>query len=417
MAIYLLSDSSNTFVTRYLYILYIAVPVLLGAPFLWLKSKYRFAASAVFFALVFAVSQAGASRAFYGNIRARHEAFSRTVAAMTETGERLWISDFWTSYLLTSLSGEKLIVASKDVKRYYPYELQYWSEGRNNWVIAQQRDAKEHYASVMADVLDGVGADYERKDTGEFTLIYRISQDVFPRVFLADPPENLPEVGLSGITASGGALSLEFFRKDSSPTPGLGFLVEIPGYCARFFPIWERNGFTARLPFPLKDEARIKFGLTYAGFQLETSTQEAVRMFGPAELAQPRAELEFLEGIGPQREAFGRPMFVCRKVAAIEVNRPAGGGTKLALDLYSPFDFKEPFWYGNYAQRVAIFVNGRKLAERTLGDGKTTILIETEPPLFSGRGDIVRLEFKYAMPVSFSENFKTAAYLERAGFE
>jgi hypothetical protein len=181
--------------------------------------------------------------------------------------------------------------------------------------------------------------------------------------------------------------------------------------------MWEQGDFTAGLPFPLKDEIKIKFGFTYAGFQLDSTTREVVRTFGPAELAQLRPEVEFLEGIGPQREAFGRPMFICRKVAAIEVNRPAGGGSKLALDLYSPFDFKEPFWYGDYAQSVAISVNGRTFGERTLGDGKTTILIETEPPFFRGRGDIVRLEFKYAMPASFSENFKTAAYLERAAFE
>jgi hypothetical protein len=417
MSVYLLSKSSGTPVSRYLYILYIALPVLLGAPFLWLKSKYRFAASAAFFALVFAVSQADASRTFYGDIKAKHESLSRTVAAMTETGERMWISDFWTSYLLTSLSGENLIVASKDVKRYYPYELQYWSAGRNNWVIAKRRNAMELYASVLPDVLDGVGAAYERKDVGEFTLIYRIGQDVFPRVFLADPPDVLPDIRLSGMSAGEGALGLEFVREDSRPTPGLGFRVEIPGYCARFFPMWERGGFTARLPFPLKDEVQMKFGFTYAGFQLESSTREAVRTFGPAELAQPRPELEFLEGIGPQREAYGRPMSVCRKVAVIEVNRPAGGGSKLALDLYSPFDFKEPFWYGDYAQSVAISVNGRTFGERTLGDGKTTILIETEPPFFTGRGDIVRLEFQYAMPASFSENYKTAAYLERIAFE
>ncbi len=272
-------------------------------------------------------------------------------------------------------------------------------------------------ASIFPGVLDGVGAAYERQVAGEFALIYRIGQDVFPRVFLADPPDVLPDIRLAGMSAGEGALGLEFVREDSRPTPGLGFRVEIPGYCARLFPMWERGGFTARLPFPLKDEVQIKFGLTYAGFQLESSTREAVRMFGPAELAQPRPELEFLEGIGPQREAYGRTMSVCRKVAVIEINRPAGGGSKLALDLYSPFDFKEPFWYGDYAQSVAISVNGRTFGERTLGDGKTTILIETEPPFFTGRGDIVRLEFKYAMPISFSENFKTAAYLERIAFQ
>ena len=190
MGIYLLSQSSGTEVIRYLFILYLALPVLLAAPFLWLKPKLRYPAAAAFFLLVFALSQAGASRAHYGDIQAKHESLSRAVAAMTETGEKLWISDFWTSYLLTSLSGEKLIVASKDVKRYYPYELRYWSEGGNNWVISKHRDVKEIYASIFTDVLDRARVAYERQAAGEFALVYRISQDVFPRVFLADPPKS-----------------------------------------------------------------------------------------------------------------------------------------------------------------------------------------------------------------------------------
>ncbi len=309
-AIYLLSDSSRTYVIRYLFILFIVLPVLLGAPFLWLKPKARFPAAAAVFALVFGLSQAGASRAFYKNVRAGHEMNSRTVSAMMETGEKYWISDFWTSYLLTSLSREKLIVASKDVRRYYAYELRYWSKGRNNWVIAKPRDAKELHASIIADVLDSVGVPYERKDVGRFMLIYRAGQDIFPRVFLADPPEKLPEVRLSRIETGDGELALEFARKDSWSMPGLGFKVEIPGYCVRYYPMWERGSFTTTIPFPLQEEVTIRFGFTYAGFRLDGSTREAAWTIGPAGLGRRRPELVFLEGIGPQRD----------------VNRPAGAG-------------------------------------------------------------------------------------------
>ena len=417
LAVYLLSRSGGTPVSRYLYILYIAVPGLLAAPFLWLKTRFRFAAAAALFALIFTLSQAGVSRTFLADVSARHESLKGTVAAMKATGETCWISEFWTSYLLTSLSGEEVVVASKDVRRYYPYELRYWSEGRTNWVIPKHRDTMELYGLVIPDVLDRVGADYKRQDTGEYTLLYRISQEVFPRIFLADPPESLPEVRLSGQAANDGALSLEFERLDSLPTPGLGFEVEVPGYCSRFWPMWESGRFVARVPFPLRGETRIRFGFTYAGFRLRRGMQEADWTPGPGDLEQPRPEVEFLEGIGPQREAYGRPMFVCRKKAALEVNRPAGRGSKLALDLYCPFDFKEPFWYGDYAQSVAVTVNGRRLGEHILGDGKTTVAIDLDPELFTGRGDIVGLEFKYAMPVSITENFKTAAYLERVAFE
>ena len=416
-AVYLLSDSSRTYAVRYLFILFIALPVLLGAPFLWLKPKARLPAAAAFFGLVFALSQAGASRAFYKSVKAGQEMNSRTVAAMMETGEKYWISDFWTSYLLTSLSGEKLIVASNDVKRYPSYGLRYWSEGRNNWVIAKQRDAEDPYASIIPDVLDSIGVSYERQDVGRYTLIYRAGQDIFPRIFLADPPKKLPEVRLSRIETGDGELALEFVRKDSLPTPGLGFRVEIPGYCVRYYPMWERGSITTTIPFPLQEKVTIRFGFTYAGFRLDGSTQEAAWTIGPAGLSPRRPELMFLEGIGPQRDINGRPAQVCRKSARIEVNRPAGTGADLALNLYSPFDFKDPWWYGDFSQSVAIFVNGRSYGERTLADGKIRILLKLDPAFFSGRGDVVRLEFKYAMPMSFAENFKTSAYLERIGFE
>ncbi len=110
-------------------------------------------------------------------------------------------------------------------------------------------------------------------------------------------------------------------------------------------------------------------------------------------------------------------MSVCRKAAALEVNRPLEARSKLILDLCSPFDFEDPFWYGDFAQSVTILVNGRSWGERTLGSGKTTIVLEVAPPFFTGRGDVVRLEFKYAMPMSFTETFKTAAYLERLTIE
>lgn len=417
MAVYLLSESSKTYVVRYLYILYIALPVLLGAVFLWLKPKVGLPAAAAFFLLAFALSQAGVTHAYYEEVRVNQGSFSRAVNAMKETGEKFWISDFWTSYLLTSLAGEKLIVACKDVRRYYPYELFYWSEGRNNWVISKYRDENKLYATVIPEVADRAGITYGKKETEGYTLIYRLSQDIFPRIILADPPQKLPEVRLSETEARGGELSLKFTREDSSPTPGLGFRVEIPRYCVRFFPMWERDGFTAKVPLPLKEKTTVGFGYTYAGLRLKGGTQEAGLTIGPAELAQPRPAVVFLEGVGPQRDFSGRPVSVCRKVARLEVNRPPDKSVSLALDLYSPFDFYEPWWYGDFSQRVSIFVNDRSYGERNLVDGENRVLVKLDPEFFSGRGDIVRLEFKYAMPMSYAENFKTSAYLERVGFE
>jgi hypothetical protein len=417
LGVYIVSRFSSTDVIRYMYVLYVAIPVLFAAPFLWIRSRARYPAIALFLALVFAAGQIRASGDHLSTVRADHRAYAKAVAAMIETGEKYWIGNFWTSYLLTSLAGEKIIVASYTVRRYYPYELWYWSAGRNNWVLAESRKDESLYAAVLPDTLDKLGVGYEKKVVGGFTLVYRIRQDVFPRIVMADPPGATPDIRLSKLAASKGRLDLEFTRTGPGPTPGLGFRVEVPGYCVRFVPMFETPVFSLPIPFPLRPAFSLRYGLTYAGFSLEGLTREQRVSLDPADLDQPRPPIEFLEGIGPQRDVRGRAMFICRRQARIEINEPVDTGRSLALDLYSPFDFADPFWYGDFAQSVSIFVNDRSYGERLLGDGRTRILIKLGSDLFRGRGDIVRLEFKYEMPVSFNENLKTAAFLERIGFE
>ncbi len=414
--IYLLSHSSRSDIVRYLYVLYIVLPVFLTAPVLWLKSKVRFPAAAAFLALVFAASQAAASRDYYKEIRADDETFSQAVAAMTETGERYWIGDFWTSYLLTSLSGEKFIVASFDVRRYYPYELRYWSEGRNNWAFFRHQRNSVDLAPMFSDALKRAGVEFERRDTEKFTFIYHVGQDIFPRIIYADPPSATPDIRLSRIASSKGRLDLAFVR-GGSLTPGLGFMVEIPGYSARFFPMPEEPAFAAELPFPEESRLTVRYGLTYAGLILPRSVRDQEYVLVPADLGQPRESVEFLKGIGPQKDVLGRRMSVCAKEACLEVSAPADGNRRLALDLFSFLDFTDYFWYGDFTQTVSISVNGRLLEERPLAYGENRVLIKLESPFFSGRGDVVGLEFRYAMPVSPLENWKASAFLERVGFE
>ncbi len=417
MSIYILSQSSGSDIIRYLYIFYIAVPVLLVAPFLWIKSRLKYPAAAAFLILVFLLSQARTSSKYFAEVKADQAAFSKGLAALTETGEKYWISDFWTSYLMTSLSKEKVIVASYGVRRYYPYALWYWSEGRNNWILSRAYPDQKLYADTLPVVLDGLRVKYEKKDADRFTLVYRIGQDVFPRVIFADPPTGLPEIHLERIAASGGILTLDFFRVNETQAPGLGLRIEIPGYSVRFFPLPEAERFSFQIPFPEQDRIRIKYGLTYARYRIERSGHEIEYTVPPSEVAVHRQPVECLFGIGPEKQTNRRRLWVCQKEAQFEVNAPLDKGRRLAIDLYSPFEFKAPWWYGDYRQEVSIFVNSRLLGAKALDDGKNRILINLEPPIFEGRHDIVRLEFRYAMSVSLNDNWKTAAYLERIAVE
>jgi hypothetical protein len=414
LVIFVLSRFSNTGVLRYMYVLYIAVPVLLAAPFLWIRrSRIRYPGVAAFFVLLFVAGQAGTSAAYYSTVKADDRAYSQAIAAMTETGEKYWISDFWASYLLTSLSRERLIVASYGVRRYFPYALWYWAEGRNNWVLFRDRPDMELYASTLPDILSRAGVGFEQKELDRFTLVYRVSQDIFPKIIMADPPGRTPDIRLATITSADGRLNLGFVRDTPGPTPGLGFMVEIQDYSVRLMPIPEKVDFSAQIPFPEKSSFLIRYGLTYAGLHLPGSLREREISTGQTERDQQRAPVEFLKGIGPQKEVLGRRMSVCAKEARLEINAAVGKAMELTLDLYSPFDFSNPSWYGDFSQSVSIFVNDQPLGERSLAYGKNTVVIKVEPPLWRGRDDVVSLRFRYAMPLGFDENWKTAAYLGR----
>ena len=391
--------------------------MLFGAPFLWIRSRIRYPAIAAFFILVFATGQIGASSEHLSTVRTDHLAYSKAVAAMLGTGEKYWISDFWGSYLLTSLSGEKLIVASYGVRRYYPYELWYWSEGKNNWVFLKDRNDMDVFAVALTDTLKRTGVGFREIDTGRFALIYAINQDVFPKIILADPPRRVPEVRLESAASSTGRLDLGFVRSEPGSAAGLGFMAEIPGYSARFIPIPESASFTVDIPFPESGTFSVKYGLTYAGLQLPGSMRERSFTLGPADLAQPRRPIEFLQGIGPQRSVLGRRMSICAKEASLEVSEPTDTKRDLILELFSPFDFDHPFWYGDFSQSVSISVNDRLLGERPLAYGENRVVIKRTAVGWRGRGDIVRLRFRYAMPVSMNENWKTAAFLERVDLE
>ena len=123
-AVYLLSSSSSTPVIRYLYILYMLIPVLWVAAFSWLKSAaVRVSATAAFLLLFLPRRKRADDHGLFDSVRSHDADLAAVTAAMEKTGEKYWRGHYWISYLLNSVTNERLVVASTTVERYPAYPL------------------------------------------------------------------------------------------------------------------------------------------------------------------------------------------------------------------------------------------------------------------------------------------------------
>lgn len=415
--VYILSDFGRTGVIRYMYVLYPAFPVLFAGVFLPLGKRTGAPVLAAFFILLFFAGNGSSHRDFVSNVKAKHVFLSNAVAAMEETGERYWLAEYWTSYLLTAISKERLVVASSTVRRYYPYKLFYDSGDNSNWVINRDTPAEEIKARDLIDLLDSLGVPYGFREVGTMALFFRIGSYLYPRFPMADPQEAWPDIRLEKTRVADGLLELLFVRENDAPTGGYRIHVEIPGYFSRFFALPPGDRFTLAVPYPEQPEFSIRRRLAYAGLDIPDTLRETACVLTKEELRRPRNAVVFLAGVGPRKEIEGRGMHALQKNASFEIQVGAGPETRLAFHLHSPFQFDNPFWYGNYRQEVSILVNGVLIGDKALRDGDNVLRLDiVRPPFRAGRNRI-DFEFRYAMVFSIYDLWKTATHLERIAFE
>lgn len=411
--VYLLSDFGRAGILRYMYVLYPVLPVMLGGAFLLLGKKAAAAALAGFFILLFFVGNEEHSRDFLSTVKDEHRLLVRTVAVMEETGERYWKAEFWTSYLLTALSEERLIVASATVRRYYPYKLLYDSGDNSNWVMNRDVPVVEIQASELTDLLDSLGIPYEFREVNTMALFYRIKSDIYPRFSFADPQETRPDILLEKTGISEGLLELVFVKKNEISSGGYRIHIEIPGYFSRFFPLPDRDRFSFTIPYPIQREFSIRHHLAYAGMDIPDTIRETACVLAEEDLDRPRAAVVFLAGVGPRRDIEDRRLYALRKQASFEIDVGYGPASRLVFHLHSPFQFSNPFWYGDYRQHASISVNGIPLPDTALRDGDNILRFDISRPPFRPGRNRIDFDFRYAMIFSIHDLWKTSAYLEK----
>ena len=414
--VYFLSGLSSAPIVRYLYILYIGLPVLLVSALFWIGPKsLRRGAIVVLFLGLFLVNGREDAAARFRYVRNLHADLKKVVAVMSAIGDKYWACDYWTSYLLTAVSGEKFIIASTSVERYPAYRLVYDTEaaqinrifwdGYDEAAASQKKEGQDFIA-----LLEQAGKKFKTTSMGTWLFVYGAEGYVYEQNKFY-PPSEIPEVILAGTEPAASDIVLRFTAKKPLSGGDFQLYAEIPGFCSRFTPIGPGSDFIVRIPYPPRRSVRLRYYVQHLGLLLDPTVREAELVLPEPPTPAALKPVELLSGVGPRESATGNNWPVLDRVVTVRVNRPLLPSDEFSIVLYSPYFFYDPWWYGDFAQTVDIRVNGVPFRTVRLADGRNTLRFAARVRPFTPGPNVLTLKFAYAFVLSATNYWKTAAFL------
>jgi hypothetical protein len=397
VVLYILSDFSNKGVIRYMYPLYVGLPVLLLAGMAFLKPKLRMVTSFALISVLFLAFNLKDSLGLMDAAKERHRRISRVVSAMEETGRRFWMAEYWSAYILTAVSGEKLIVDSYTIQRFLPYSLSYWnSTNKDNYLFLFRNEPEERANyDLFLRWQETMGLQVETKEVGNCRLVFDIEPRIFRRILYMDPPSAIPRLELERVEPGGGYLQL-LFRNVAPGTLDLGFwlTVEIPGFSGRKEWFWlGQPEVRVAIPYPDRDSFTIRHFIDYIGIKFRSSEREIAYSLSEDAVRERADAVIKLWGIRPEVPPQKQSQMICEQESSVEFRYAPTRHLRLILD--SPFEFRSWRWYGKYVQSVSVSVNGRPVAERPLQDGRNILEIPVPPAILKPGANIASLRFRY----------------------
>jgi hypothetical protein len=419
--LYILSYFSARPVVRYLYPLYVCLPALILAAFLPLRSKWRNFLLPGLVVALFLIFNLSGSLGQAERTADRDSRIKRTAAAMEKTGCRYWLADYWTAYLFTAVSAERLIVDSYSINRYPAYSLAYWNGADADAYIFLFRDDRmeKAYYSNFTLWQETLGLRFKKREIGACRLFSDLKPRLHPRALLLVPPSSLPRLELKASEAVNGYLQLIFRQQEAlgaAAETDFRLAAEIPGFSSaeQTFSTSDEE-IRVALPFPQEKSFRVRYHLDYRGVVIPSSVGELDYTLPDGAVAKRAAPVVFLRGIGPEVEHQRKKRRICEKEVSLEVNRPAGQlrDLNIRLSLYSPFQFSSWRWYGRYAQSVIVEVNGHSFGERVLKDGDNIIDLSIPAHFLKESGNVINLKFRYHLWFFAYPFWRVAAFLDR----
>jgi len=211
--LYLFSYFGTKSAVRYFYPLYISLPVLFLAMSLVFKSRVRNVLPFGLVALLFIFFNMRPSLSQYETIKDRHVRIARAAGAMQKTGQRYWCAEYWTAYLLTAVSGEKLVVNALTHDRYPPYTLAYWNRTeKDNFVFfLKETPGEEARYSNIVGWLAAFGIPAKKENLEDGRLLYDLDSRFYPESQFREIPPQYPHLEIDTLYTTGGYLFMIFF--------------------------------------------------------------------------------------------------------------------------------------------------------------------------------------------------------------
>ena len=426
---------SSILSVRYFYPLYCVLPVFLLSFLLLFKDRMKPIIGALFLLILLVANNLTGYFQDISQVRQADARLRQTVRAMQETGETYWVGDFWDSFVVTTLSGEK-IYASENVNlgHYPPFALLYYNEGKNNnfvfldevgvyslayremqALIAGNLKEKLVKAEQFMHFLNRSHIPFRQKKVGNNLLVYAVREDIPPAAWNIPFPEKIPELILYKTEYLRGWLQLTFRQTLVPDVYGYRVHVEIPGYSSVIKPVTPDNQeISVRIACPTWEPPHLQYYFDFRGIKLPLTTRQLPWPLPNEDLKQKRRKILILSGLGLSAKIAGKNYRVCAQEVKIEANINASQPPKIILHLYSPFNFSNPSWYRRYEQVLKMEINGQSFREQPLRDGKNRIeLLGLGPYLHDDGRNIISLKFKYHLPFEFMPDYKTAALWEK----
>ncbi|MBN1274088.1 MAG: hypothetical protein JXB26_17630 [Candidatus Aminicenantes bacterium] len=434
-AIYGLSRfEADSLLIRYIYPLYVVLPVLLTYVFFWFPSRIKLPLIVSLFLFIgFFGNRAGYMKGV-DQVEQAHEQLGTILDKMDRTGRKYWVGGYWQSFLLAALSGEKYVCWSYPHVMYMPYKLDYFNKGLNNnfvfirvpgsFAVKYKEDVghiSENLSRVfdqsrhLSTLLDTLGAEGRRIDIENFgLLLYDLPGRVYPWEANGPVPENVPRIELENVESEEGFLFLNFRNSKISEHSDFRLHIELKDGISlvRGFPS-SRERFRFRIPRPPASSFTVKYFLDYRGISILESQKIFRCDFSPDSVLKRRQKIVFFSGFGPIINFNGSKKRICNREARFEVNHPSSNGLALRLYLDSPFNFSKIFWYGKYKQHLSLDCNGTSVAEMDLEDGGNVLDFFCPAQVLNEDTNLFTLRFSYHFPFDFANLWMTSALLER----
>jgi hypothetical protein len=346
-------------------------------------------------------------------MRERQAVYRQMVESMAQTGRHYWQANYWVAYMLTALSGEKVIVDSFTTNRYPAYRLAYDNDqASDNYIFYGDSTTDDAaFTKNLSRILAKYDVPHQTRSGPDWALFFGIDGPVFPPLFMDDSAPEIPRLDVREIRARDGFLDIAFTRSGGEASADFRLNVEIPGYSAVTESLPPRAAsVTVSLPFPAKADFPVRYYPDYRGLPIRSATKEFLcRAPGPSLRKDVFVPLLGVSALMPIEKRMAR---LCGKKAAFEV-RTVGGEKNIRIVLNSPFQFSDVNWHAPFRQSVKIRVGDQLPVERVLEDGLNIVDVTLGAPPSGPRTIHIEMDFRYQFYFGPSIPRKVSALLEK----